>query len=119
MAKTNLPTCTRCGEVAIAGRRARFCALRPGMDSAPAPQKPWAERLFSRSTRLGFQFEGYLSPKDFSISRIISYRNCCIPVLRGRFEPTTAGTRAAIDMKMNGLGYVPLVPAAALSFIAL
>jgi hypothetical protein len=67
----------------------------------------------------GFEFEGDVSPQAFNISRIISYRNSCIPVIRGRFEPSAAGTRIVIEMKMNPLGYVFLVGGTTISFIVL
>ena len=63
------------------------------------------------------QFEGDISPQQFKITRIISYRNSCLPVIRGRFEPTQAGTRIVIDMKMHPLGWVLLIGFAIVSFV--
>jgi len=65
------------------------------------------------------QFEGDVSQQQFNITRIINYRNSCIPVIRGRFEPTPAGTRVVIDMKMHALGWVLLVGFGTVSFFAL
>ncbi len=70
------------------------------------------QRTFSSG---GFEFEGDLSPRDFHISRIISYRNACIPEIRGRFEPSPTGTRVVVEMKMNPVGYFFLVAGIAIS----
>jgi hypothetical protein len=64
----------------------------------------------------GFEFEGDISLQGFNITRIISYRNSCIPVIRGRFEPSDTGTRLVIEMTMHPMGYVFLVLGAAISF---
>jgi hypothetical protein len=112
--RTGLPACTRCGQILLAAG-ACFCsycgqALSP---QAPAPQ-PWLRRAFP--SRQGYEFEGFVSPQGFRISRIISYRNACIPVVRGRFEPSGAGTRIVIEMAMHPLGWVLLVGGMGLSF---
>jgi hypothetical protein len=67
----------------------------------------------------GFEFEGDLSPQGFNITRIISYRNSCIPEIRGRFEPSETGTKIVIEMTMHPLGYVLLVGGAGMSFTVL
>lgn len=109
LVKTNLRLCAECGQI-LAGH---FCS-RCGQPAPPPLQQSWAQRHFSSG---GFEFEGDLSPRQFNISRIISYRNSCIPDIRGRFEPLAAGTRIVIEMKMNPLGYVFLIGGAAVSFI--
>lgn len=65
------------------------------------------------------QFEGDLSPQQFNITRIINYRNSCIPVIRGRFEPSATGTRIVVEMSMHPLGWVLLVGFATVSFFVL
>ena len=112
--RTNLPICAECGQIlAVAG--AHFCSICGGPAPPPLP-RTWAQRYFSTG---GFEFEGDVSPKEFNISRIISYRNSCIPLIRGRFEPSATGTRIVIEMKMHPLGYVFLIGGTALSFSAL
>src|SRR5579863_100017 len=109
--KTNLLRCGECGQV-LAGPFCSHC----GQPAPPPLPQTWVQRHFSSG---GFEFEGDLSPQEFNISRIISYRNSCIPIIRGRFEPSGAGTRIVIDMKMHPLGYVFLVGSATLSFSVL
>ena len=76
----------------------------------------WFQSNFSSG---GFEFEGDLSPREFNISRIINYRNCCIPDIRGRFEPSPGGTRIVIEMNMNPVGYVFLVGGMGIPFLVL
>jgi len=105
--KTDLPACARCGQI-LAGAGARFCSnCGQAVIAEAALPRPWLLRAFS--SRQGFEFEGMVSPQGFRISRIISYRNSCIPILSGRFEPFSAGTRIVIEMKMHPLGWVFLV----------
>jgi hypothetical protein len=113
--KTDRPTCAGCGHI-LDGKVARFCSScgQPVSPQASLP-KPWLLRAFS--SRKGFEFEGCVSPQEFRISRIISYRNSCIPIISGRFEPFGAGTRIVIEMAMHPLGYVFLVPGMGLSFL--
>src|ERR1700722_6519969 len=106
--QTDRPTCAGCGHI-LTLPGAHFCSncgqpvsLRAGLP------KPWLLRALS--SRKGFEFEGPVSPQKFQISRIISYRNSCIPMISGRFEPAGAGTRIVIEMRMHPLGYVFLIP---------
>src|ERR1700733_10066580 len=93
--KTDQPTCADCGHI-LAGKGVRICS------SCGQPVRPQASLpiplLRAFSSKKGFEFEGGVSPHEFRISRIISYRNACIPIISGRFEPSGAGTRIAIDM---------------------
>jgi hypothetical protein len=75
-----------CRVRANTGRGPLLFALR-ATHAAPYTQT-WTQRLFSSG---GFEFEGDVSPQGFDITRIISYRNSCIPVIRGRFEPSGTG----------------------------
>ena len=108
--KTNLPVCTECGNP-VGGLH--VCSLCGQPVPPPLPQT-WTQRLFSSG---GFEFEGDVSAQGFNITRIISYRNSCIPIVSGRFEPSATGTRIVIEMKMHPLGYVLLVGGAAISFV--
>jgi len=109
--KTDLPQCAECGQV-LAGH---FCS-RCGQPAPPPLPRTWVQRHFTSG---GFEFEGDFSPREFNISRIIAYRNSCIPVIRGRFEPSTSGTRIVVEMKMHPLGYVFMVGGIAVSFVVL
>jgi hypothetical protein len=112
--KTDQPTCADCGHILL-GKEVRICSSC-GQPVSPQASlaRPWLVRAFS--SRKGFKFEGSVSPQEFRISRIISYRNSCIPIISGRFEPSGAGTRIVIEMKMHPLGYVLLVVGMVLSF---
>lgn len=118
--QTNPPTCAACGQILNGGGIARFCSScgRP-VDRPASAVKQWAERFLPAPNGRRFEFEGYVSPKEFNITRIIGYRNCCIPVIRGRFEPSNAGTRIAVEMRMHALGYVFLVGGGFISFTVL
>jgi hypothetical protein len=111
--KTDLPICAECGQT-LAGA-VRFCS-NCGQPAPPPLPQTWVQRHFYSG---GFEFEGDVSPQAFNISRIISYRNSCIPVIRGRFEPSAARTRIVIEMKMHPLGYVFLVGGTTISFVVL
>lgn len=113
--KTDRPTCADCGHI-LTGKGARFCSScgQPVIPQASLP-KLWLLRAFS--SRQGFEFEGYVSPREFRVSRMISYRNSCIPIVSGRFEPAGAGTKIIIEMTMHPLAYVFLVPGMVLSFL--
>jgi hypothetical protein len=111
--KTDLPGCAQCGQ-SLAGAT-RFCS-HCGQPVPPPIPRSWAQRYFSSG---GFQFEGDVSQQGFNITRIISYRNSCIPVIRGRFEPSPTGTRIVVEMNMHPLGYVFLVGGAGISFFVL
>jgi hypothetical protein len=113
--KTDLPKCAKCGDM-LAAPGALFCSSCGQAVSrhAPPPQ-PWLQRAFF--SRRGFEFEGNIWPQGFRISRIINYRNSCIPIITGRFEPSSAGTRIVIEMKMHPLGWVFLVGGMGLSFL--
>jgi hypothetical protein len=100
--RTSFILCSQCGQI-LPGHFCSHCG-QPGPPPLPLTR---------------FEFEGDLSPRDFNISRIINYRNSCIPDIRGRFEPTATGTRIVIEMKMNPLGYVFLVGGIAVPFIVL
>jgi hypothetical protein len=113
--ETNLPVCAECGQTLDRARAARFCSSC-GQPVPPPLPRTWAQRHFSSG---GFQFDGDVSPREFNISRIISYRNSCIPIIRGRFEPSPAGTRIVVEMKMHPLGYVFLVGFTGISFVVL
>jgi hypothetical protein len=110
--KTDQPTCANCGYMSI-GKSVRFC-WSCGQPVSPQRWKPWLVRCFSLE---GFQFEGSVSPQAFRISRIIYYRNSCIPVISGRFERSTAGTRIVIKMVMHPVGYLFLILGMGLSFL--
>lgn len=103
MVKTNLPVCVECGQTLPESGAVRFCS-KCGQPILPLPQT-WGQGLFASG---GFEFEGDVSPQGFNITRI-TYRNSCIPVIRGRFEPSAIGTRIVIEMNMHPLGYVFLV----------
>jgi hypothetical protein len=111
--KTDPPTCAQCGQI-LAGAGARFCSNC----GRQAPSQPW-QRPASFSQR-GFEFEGYVSPQGFRISRIITYSTsrtaAFISIVTGRFEPSGAGTRIVIEMKMHPLGWLFLVAGTGLSF---
>lgn len=111
--KTNQPLCAACAQPLIGA--AHFCS-RCGQPTPPPLPTTWAQRHFSSG---GYQFEGTLSPQDFNITRIINYRNSCIPVIRGRFEPKPTGTRIVIEMTMHPFGYIFLIGGTALSFTVL
>ena len=112
--KTYLPICVECGQTLGGVGPIRFCS-NCGQPAPPPLQQTWVQRHFSS----GFEFEGDVSPQAFNISRIISYRNSCIPVIRGRFEPSAAGTKIVIEMKMHPLGYVFLVGGTTIPFVVL
>ena len=99
--KTDRTRCAQCGQ-SLAGATS-FCSYC-GLPVAPNAQP---------------QFEGEISAQQFNITRIINYRNSCIPVIRGRFEPSATGTRIVIEMKMHPLGWVLLVGFSTVSFFAL
>src|ERR1700733_10296347 len=101
MVRTNLPICAGCGQALPEAGAVRFCS-KCGQPAGALPQT-WEHGLFTSD---GFEFEGDVSPQGFNISRIISYRNSCIPVIQGRFEPSATGTRIVIEMNMHPLGYV-------------
>jgi hypothetical protein len=106
--RTDLPKCAKCGQM-LATAGALFCSScgQAVTQQAPWP-RPWlVVRAFS--SRQGCEFEGIVRPQAFRISRIISYRNSCLPIVTGRFEPSGTGTRIVIEMKMHPLGWVLLV----------
>ena len=105
------PICAKCGQSEAGG--VRFCSK---CGQPVAPLLPQARGLFTSG---GFEFEGDVSPEGFNISRIISYRNSCIPVIRGRFEPSATGTSIVIEMRMHPAGFVFLVGGMGLSFLVL
>jgi hypothetical protein len=107
--RTNFLLCAECGQ----RQTGHFCSTCGEPAPPPIPQN-WVERNFSSG---GFEFEGDLSPRDFNISRIISYRNSCIPEIRGRFEPSAAGTRIVVEMKMNPVGYFFLFAGTAITLM--
>ena len=112
--KTGLPKCAKCGEM-LAGAGALFCSSCGQAVSRDAPpRQPWLQRAFS--SRKGFEFEGTVRAQGFWISRIIYYRNACIPIVTGRFEPSGAGTRIVVEMTMHPLGWVLLVGGMGLFF---
>lgn len=113
--KTDRPMCAECGQILAGGGAVRFCS-NCGQPAPPPLPRSWAQRHFSTG---GFEFEGCLSPQEFTISRIVSYRNSCIPVIRGRFEPSATGTRIVVEMKMHPLGYVFMVGGTTISFVVL
>lgn len=113
LVKTDLPVCAKCGRV-LAAVGARFCSSC-GQAVIPQATLPRPLVLRAASSRQGFEFEGNVSPQGFRISRIISYRNSCIPIIRGRFEQSGTGTRVVIEMKMHPLGWVFLVGGMGLS----
>lgn len=112
--RTNLPMCANCGQILGAGGRTFSCSYCGQPVPPPLPPQGWVGRLFSTC---GFDFEGDLSPQEFNISRIIWNRNPCLPVIRGRFEPSAAGTAIVIDMKMHPVGYLFLVFSMGFSFV--
>lgn len=109
--RTDFLLCAKCGQ-----RQAGHFCSRCGEPAPPPIPQTWVERTFSSG---GFAFEGDLSPRDFNISRIISYRNACLPDIRGRFEPTATGTRIVVEMKMNPVGYIFLAGATTIPFLVL
>lgn len=113
--KTDGPTCTNCGHI-VARQGARFCT---SCGQPLSPQPKLSKLLLARafSSRQGFEFQGSASPRGFHISRIIAYRNCCIPVITGQFQPAGAGTRVVVDMRMHPLGYVLLAAGMWLTFV--
>jgi hypothetical protein len=113
--KTDLPICAGCGQTLEGGNTVRFCSCCGQPMLPPLPQT-WEQLHFSSPET---EFEGDVSPQGFNLTRIISYRNSCIPVIRGRFEPSATGTRIVIEMNMHPLGYVFLVGGAAISFVVL
>ncbi len=59
-----------------------------------------------KAIRWGFShnhapYEGTISTSGFEIHRIIHYRNSFLPMIRGRFESTAAGTTIHITMRLN------------------
>ena len=113
--KSNVPVCGECGQIRPWSGESHFCS-NCGQPLPPPLPRNWLKSMFSKGN---FEFEGYVSPKEFNITRIISYRNACIPVIRGRFEPTPIGTRIAIDMRMSGTCYLFLIGGATVKFIVL
>jgi hypothetical protein len=57
--------------------------------------RAWYYLFWTRATT---GFEGRVSRDGFNINRAIRYRNSFLPVLHGRFRPTTNGT--AVDVRM-------------------
>jgi hypothetical protein len=57
--------------------------------------RPWYYLFWTRATT---DFEGRISLDGFNINRSIRYRNSFLPILHGRFRPTTKGT--AVDVRM-------------------
>jgi hypothetical protein len=100
--KTNQTQCAACGQP-LAGAT-HFCSHcgQPVAPPLPRTAQP--------------QFEGYISPREFNITRIINYRNSRIPVIRGRFEPSPTGTKIVIEMTMHPFGYVFPIGGATLAF---
>jgi hypothetical protein len=111
--KTNLLMCAECGQPLPESAAVRFCS-KCGQSILPLPQT----RAQGRFASGGFEFEGDVSPQGFNITRI-TYRNSCIPVIRGRFEPSAIRTRIVIEMNMHPLGYVFLVGGAMISFVVI
>jgi hypothetical protein len=111
--RTDLRICAQCGQKLAAA--SRFCA-QCGQPTPPPIPQTWVQRNFSSG---GFQFEGDVSPQGFNITRIITYRNSCIPVIRGRFEPSSTGTRIVVEMNMHPLGWVFLIGSTTVSFFVL
>lgn len=59
-----------------------------------------------KAIRWGFSrdhapYEGTISTSGFKIHRIIHYRNSFLPIIRGQFESTNAGTTVHITMQLN------------------
>jgi len=105
--KTGQPKCAKCEEI-LAAWDALFCSsCGQAVNRQASPPQPWLRRAFP--SRKGFEFEGAIWPQGFRVSRIIYYRNSCIPIVTGRFEPSSTGTRIVIEMKMHPLGWVLLV----------
>lgn len=46
-------------------------------------------------------YQGTISEQSFRISRIIHYRNSCLPVIRGRFESRSQGTTVHVQMSLH------------------
>jgi hypothetical protein len=110
--KTNLPICAECGQTLPEAGAVRF-GSKCGQPARPLPQT-WGQGLFACG---GYEFEGDVSVQGFDVSRLINYRNSCVPVIQGRFEPSAIGTRIIIEMNMHPLGYVFLVGGAMISFV--
>lgn len=112
--KTRLPKCEKCGEL-LTGTGVLFCSsCGQAVNQDAVPRQSFLRRAFSRQ---GFEFEGSVWPQGFGISRIIYYRNACIPIVIGRFEANGGGTRIVIDMTMHPLGWLLLVGSMGLSFV--
>jgi WD40 repeat protein len=54
-------------------------------------------------------YEGTLSDTGFQISRIIHYRNSFLPVIRGKFEPSSIGISVRITMGLHPIVTVFLI----------
>ena len=48
-------------------------------------------------------FQGNISLNGFKLSRIIHYRNPCLPIILGRFLPKVSGTKVVIKMRLHVL----------------
>jgi hypothetical protein len=116
--KTGYRICTNCGQMLVTstGAAVLFCQRCGHQAPPPIPQSGnWLSRAFA--TQQGYEFEGIVTSQGLQISRIINYRNSCIPTITGKFQPSpSGGTRVEIEMKMNPLGYVFLIGGAVLTF---
>jgi len=45
--------------------------------------------------------QGTINQRGFTVSRVIHYRNSCLPVMTGKFIPYEAGTRSKIAMTLH------------------
>lgn len=55
--------------------------------------------LFGQAS--GGQYEGTVNPREFKISRVISYRNSFLPVILGTVSSGSGGTEIRLSMRMN------------------
>lgn len=54
-----------------------------------------------RFSRAHAPYQGTFSEQGFKISRIIHYRNSCLPLIRGRLEPQPNGTAIHVQMSLH------------------
>lgn len=49
----------------------------------------------------GASYNGTVTENQFQISRVINYRNSFLPVITGKIEETTSGSRVHIEMQLT------------------
>jgi hypothetical protein len=59
-------------------------------------------RLLRIRSERSKEFRGSVNDREFTITRIIRYRNSFLPAVRGRIEPAQDGTCVEVSMRLHG-----------------